>query len=835
MANIHDCLNWKMKTGGLDRARGRAAQTHYQQLVERYAAAYPRHQAQAMAAEDLKEATRLAARKRYHATVNQLQAARRLQARIANAPDPAMALRGLLKHSEGSGDTGESIDSLAEAYFNHTMAIIRKVLDRHSLNIVGSVRDQAGFENLLREVFGQATDDRVARELAEAVDEANEFLRQSFNSFGGDVPRLEHYGVRASHDAATIRQAGFDRWRETVERALDWTKIVDHATGRPFAEAAGAIPDRAATDLFLRDVFDSITTRGWDQREPSGVAVGTALYNQRQDHRVLHFTADGWLAYNREFGGSDPFSSIMQGLRGYATDVAMMRVLGPNPRAGLEFASQVALKRARTLAAAGGKAAAKMEAAVDGAAKLAKATLAEIDGSASVPARAGWARFFQGTRAVIGSTQLGSAILSSATDLATISVASKAMGMNPASVLGRIVKLTASRASREDAARAGFVQGSLADAMAGYSRFMGRTMAGGVPERLIGFVLRAQGLTFMTDMERIAVKMEFAGTMAANAARNFDGIDAPLRKMFEARGIGAADWDALRAPEAMFRTESGETFITPYHWLNHQSALPEAEANGLAMRLSMMIEEQLELAVPSSNVEARAWLLRGAAPGTAGGELLRSTLMYRGYTLSLMLGQYRRFMAIPTPMGKAAYAAGLMVPALMLGAMAVQLKELAKGRDPRPMDERKFWLAALMQSGGLGIFGDFFASETSRAGGGLPETIAGPVVGLAGDILGPIASNASRAMDGKDLLLGRDFANFLRFNTPVASSLWQGRTAFDRIVADQVQSFLDPEAELQWSRRERQRAKEFGNEQWWSSGEMLPERAPDLSNAAGAS
>jgi hypothetical protein len=172
-------------------------------------------------------------------------------------------------------------------------------------------------------------------------------------------------------------------------------------------------------------------------------------------------------------------------------------------------------------------------------------------------------------------------------------------------------------------------------------------------------------------------------------------------------------------------------------------------------------------------------------------------------------------------------AAGLTV----LGAVAVQLKELAKGRDPRPMDGKAFWLAAIFQGGGLGIFGDFFSSETSRAGGGLAETIAGPVAGLAGDVIGAGASNIQRAAEGEDILLGRDVANLVRFNTPVASSLWYTRLAFDRMVFDELQRFLDPEAEAVWRRQERQRQRDFGSRSWWERGERLPARRPDLRNA----
>lgn len=509
-----------------------------------------------------------------------------------------------------------------------------------------------------------------------------------------------------------------------------------------------------------------------------------------------------------------------------------MRVLGPNPRAGLAFATQVAQKRASVLAASGNPAHLKLEERVTTAGKRAAVMLAMQDGSASIPEHAGMASFFAGTRAVLTSVQLGSAILSSTTDLATIGVAAKIAGMNPTNVFARAVGYAASHATRETAARMGYVAGALADAGASHSRFIGGVLGSGWPQKLAGFTMRASGLSFWTDMNRTAFKMEFSGFLADNAARAFADIDAPLRKIFERRGITAADWDHLRDPSGRFVAAGGEDFISPTHWLEHQTRLPRAEASGLAMRLSMAIEEQLEFAVPTSSLEGRAMWVRGEA-GTLGGELLRSSFMYKGFVLSLMLNHYRRFMSIPTTMGRVQYAATLGAGLFVMGALAVQLKELAKGRDPRPMTDRRFWMAALFQSGGLGIFGDFFSSTTSRTGGGLAETLAGPVVGLFNQGLRVVNSNVSRAANGEKTSWGRDAANFVRFNTPLFSSLWYARAPFDRMIADQVQFFFDPEADVAWRRQEKQREKDFGNTTFWNRGELGPSRLPNFGNVAG--
>jgi hypothetical protein len=87
---------------------------------------------------------------------------------------------------------------------------------------------------------------------------------------------------------------------------------------------------------------------------------------------------------------------------------------------------------------------------------------------------------------------------------------------------------------------------------------------------------------------------------------------------------------------------------------------------------------------------------------------------------------------------------------------------------------------------------------------------------------------------GDSTYAGRDVSSLVRYNTPVLSSLWYQRAAFDRLVADQLQAFLDPEAEELWRRQERRRERDYGSATWWERGTALPDRLPDLSNAIGA-
>lgn len=843
MPSIFDCLQRAVDAGELDKVRGRAAQDEFEQLRDRYATIYPTHVAETMAAEDLKEATRRAARSRKHAVVNQLQAMRRIKNIIEAADDPGATLRNLIEYSEGSGYTGESVASIGDALVSQVNGDLARVLQATSKRPgSGKSRNEALLANIIRELHGQRTGDTGASELAQSVKTVQSRLRRMFNAHGGDIGELADYGVAHSHDMRKLLTAGPEAWRADIWERLDWSRITNRSTGKPFAATPGDIPRGADAEAFLDSVYDAITTKGWNKKDPTMSVGGKALYNQRAEARELHFRdGDAWLEYNAKFGTSNPFDAMINGLHGIANDVAQMRVLGPNPRAGLEFAGQVADQRvAMEMRAAAGnakalKAARRMRENLNAAQTRSAAMFAHIDGSANYPVRTFWANFFGGTRAFLTSVQLGSAMLSSVTDTVTLSAAAKAVGMNGRNVLSRQVGLMSKHATRETAARMGYIASTMAQTGMRSSRYFSDTWSSEITDRLADFTLRASGLNFWTDMGRVAFQMEFAGHLADNAARTFDQIDAPLQKLLRERGISAADWDLLRDERFLFRADNGATFLAPNYWRKAAAdALPEAQADALASRLQAAIEEQVEIAIPSVSIEGRTVLVTGAEPGTFMGESQRSMVMYKSFALSLMLRQYRRFLDIPSPLDRTMYAAKMMAGLTLMGGLAIQLKELAKGRDPRPMDDVVFWQASVMQGGGLGLFGDFFAAEANRLGGSMGETLAGPVWSFVGDLSGPVVRNGKAITTGKHTSIGRDASNLVRYNTPVGSSLWYGRLAFDRIVADQIQDFLDPQATVAWRRAERRVQRDYGTRSWWQRGDLLPARPPELSNAIGS-
>jgi hypothetical protein len=139
-----------------------------------------------------------------------------------------------------------------------------------------------------------------------------------------------------------------------------------------------------------------------------------------------------------------------------------------------------------------------------------------------------------------------------------------------------------------------------------------------------------------------------------------------------------------------------------------------------------------------------------------------------------------------------------------LGANGARaLKDLVNGREPRPADDPKTWVAAMLQGGALGLYGDFLFGEANRFGGGLTQSLSGPTLGLIDggyDLL-------ARLRDGDDAAAAS--FRFAIQNTPFAN-LFYTRAALDYLILHSVQEALNPGALRRMEMRiEKENAQQF--------------------------
>lgn len=755
--------------------------------------------------------------------VKRIDAELRSHRNAAGELDIAEGARMMLEHFEGASFDSvagrqRAIVGMAHARMDSLLFHFRRgrlLGDKGRWN-------RAQLDNVAREAFGEATGDAAARGFARIWEDTHEWLRQRFNAAGGAIGKLERWGLPQSHDARALREAGLERWKAEIMPRLDASRMTHPLTGKAV--------DPAELDGILDDIWRNVVTEGWHDRQPSMRAFGRgALANQRAEHRFLIFkSADDWLAYARAFGaGGDVFGAMMGHINMMARDIAALEILGPNPNGMVEWIKQAVTKQAK-LHQAGRKSsfAGDPKRALDRANKANKAIDAlwgSIRGELETPVNSRMAATFGAIRSLVTASVMGSAALSSISDVATSTIARRFAGIS-GSALGDIVKAFGGATERE-AVAAGLILDSAMHVFHAQARYIGTLDGPGWSQFIADRVLALSGLTAWTQAGKHAFGLAFMHEAANLAGKSFDQLPDAFRNTFRRHGITPADWEFLRTRQ-LHDMGSGAKILRPTE---------VAIANErLAERYLSMIQKETAFAVPEGGHRSRVALLNQNQPGTLMGEVLRSFAMFKSFgvvfvilhglrvTNLLRAGQARK---------AAAYAGALLISTTFFGGLSLQLKQLAAGRDPRDMRDKAFWGAAMLQGGGLGIYGDFFFANVNRYGGGFSQTLAGPVVQRANDLWNLEAGNLVQLASGEKTHFGRELARFLKGNVP-GSNIWYLRTAWERNVMDQLQYLADPEAAKAFRRQQRYWQRNYGQEYWWRPGERLPDRAPNLSAAA---
>ena len=691
------------------------------------------------------------------------------------------------------------------------------VLATFRRNLVGETRNKADLKNMIREVFERgSTGDASAREMAEAWAEASDYLRKRFNAAGGRIPKRKDWGLPQVHDTLAVRKATFQEWRDFIQPRLDSAKMIDEVTGLPFT------PDRM--ELALHNVYETIRTDGMNKLIPGSVGQGKSVANRNLDHRFLVFkNADNWMQYQEKFGNSNSFDTMFAHIKVMAKDIAMMEVLGPNPKATVTFLKQTIQKEAGM----------KADEAAENAARKSSARLDSlylaVTGANNAPIDGKFASTFAGLRQVLQSAQLGAAAISAITDVNFNRLARSFTGLPQANTLTQYLKLISPLGAEEKgklAIRLGLIADGWSSLASGQMRYVGDISGPEITRRVADFVMRASLLSPMTQAGRWAFGMEFLGALADNVGKTFDQLDEPFRKTMERYNLSSDHWEIIRKTD-LYEHE-GATFLRAED-IEARTDITPGLARDLGTRLMEMVETETNFAVPSTSLRGRTALTGDARPGTISGELVRSFAMYKNFGITLVNTHLMRGMQQQGGKAKGRYFADLIISTTLMGALAMQLKEMSKGRDPKPMTGPAFWGAALLQGGGLGIFGDFLFSDVNRFDRGLAETIAGPVVGFADDVRKLTIGNIIEAANGEDTNAASEMIQFAARYTPGAS-LWYTRLALERMVIDQAQMMTDPKAKSKMRRLENRYKKEQGQKYWWRPGKTAPDRAPNLEN-----
>lgn len=625
-----------------------------------------------------------------------------------------------------------------------------------------------------------------AKQIAEIVHKWQEVARLRSNRAGSFVRRLPGYIMRQSHDMLKIRKAGYQEWAAAIRPLLD-------------AEATfkGADPDK-----FLKGAYDGLASgihlKSQGATDDLAFKGPGNLAKRISQERILHFKdGDAFLDYNDKFGTRSLIEGIFGGLERSARDIGLMETWGTNPRAMFDNVRQAIAYANR---------ADNPEWAQKLRSKDLENQFDEIDGSVQMVDSLGMAQITGGIRAVQSMAKLGGSVITSFADLATAASELRYQGENLGSAyIGLLANFLEGRSSREARVLASDIgvgiEGALGSVM---SRFGANDDLPGLSANLMRLFFKANLLTFWTDAMKTGAARMMAARAASEAGQAWAKVDPRFREALTLYGIDDAKWEVMR--KAVPRSLDGKAYLTP----DAIRALPDEafktlggktgrQAQGLRDELSTALQtfytDRADVAVVTPGAREQAILHQGTQRGTWMGESLRFLMQFKAFPVAFAtkvigrdLGGEGLVQGLLKGKGDLLGLAHTIAATTAMGMLAMQTKAILKGRSPRdPFGENwaSTWSAAMVQGGGLGIYGDFMFGEFNRFGGGPLETAAGPAFGTAADVLklwSKIRSGDDPTADA--IRLGVNNAPFM--------NLFYTRQALDYLVLYNLQEMANP-------------------------------------------
>lgn len=713
------------------------------------------------------------------------------------------------------GDLYESIDVRTKTIARTEALKLVDFYNEHGSKLLGLSQKTEQLPNIVKSMLGEDVSHPLSKKFGNQIAQVFDSLHVRYTQAGGLIGKITNYFPQV-HNPQILKETSFDEWSEYILPRLDRDKMIDYDTGLPMSDSR--LMDQMKGD------YEAITTNGLSElaeRVDEGLVtrgLGGDVFKRKQQSRFYQFKdANSFLEYNEKFGVGNHglFDAIGSHIHSMARDIALMEKMGPKPNAMARYfdvlmESKGVGQNSRNF--------------VNGMYGLASGRLSDFG---TLPIMY---RFLEGSKALVRFF-LGGAVISALPDAAFVKTSLKVNGYKQGRAMATYFNgiNPASKVNQRSMQRYTMVMSGLQGQTlegARYTDSLGYD--GGKVVQSIGFlssmILRASGLTRLTDQGKMSVMSAVMGEFAENSIQKipYNKLNSDFKSTLKRFNITPEDYDIiLRAKPFIDETTKG-SFITSADILDVPN-VPTKDKIRIAANYEDMITRMADLATNEPTLTTRA-ITTGAAvapetakTGTALRGVMGALMSFKGFPITVT----RNFIlpiarnAMSGKRSNIMTAVEVLGYTTILGAMSYQAKTLMRGEEARDMEDPKFWMAAAMQGGGLGLFGDFLFDDYSRFGHSLAESLAGPVVSTYSDAFRIINGNYNRALeDGTETKFLADTWKFGSKFIPGAT-LWYARLPLERTLIDGVSSVLDPDYDKKIRQREKRLQKKEGRGYWW--------------------
>ncbi|UYF72782.1 hypothetical protein [Acinetobacter ursingii] len=739
--------------------------------------------------------------------------------------------RMVASHGDMSGV--QSIDSKARGI----ASIYRGDLVDFYTNVKGAVgvfTDAELVKKIVRERFNDNTGDPLAKKISDKMGEVFETMRERFNRNGGDIGKLDNWGMPQTHDLAKIAKAGKEAWVNFTLARQD-TKQFVHENGDYYSEAE--------MRSMLEYVYDTLSSDGANKIEVGRQATGggtSKVTNRNAESRVLHFKdADSWLEYQNQFGGMQFVDLVEAHINGLSKDIAMVENLGSNPKTAMKILMDAAENK-------------DWSKGVDHdttskSRKRAQVMFDEFSGG-NTPQSQVLANLGLAYRSMNVASMLGGTTIASIADQATIAKTAHVHGLSYRQTFGELISQLnpKNRADRDLARSLGIATEEMLGSISRWSDD-GLTATHGKSEKLARIssglatqVLRISGLNALTAASKTGftkMLMNKYGTLSRSKA--WADLDVMDRELLQNTGLDERAWQVFQLADPVVDRKGNQLMSARSIYEIPDEKLtafgdPKRIKDEVSSQLQAHLLDEQGMAVIEAGLRERTWMQVGAK-GTVTGEIFKGITQFKSFASAFLMRQGSRTFAQQGVKGKAAYGIPLFVGMTLLGGLVVQLRELLNGNDPQTMwdsdDPKKtgsFFLRSVVAGGGLPVLGDVLAAGVDTSGRDANSFIAGPLGSDFTTLLGLTVGNLTQYNEGRDTNFGNEAFRFLKGKIP-AQNLWYTKAAINRLIFDNIQDTIAPgyrDKALRKAEKQQDRSRWLGDFDWGSGFDEA--RAPDF-------
>ncbi len=728
----------------------------------------------------------------------------------------------------------QSAETLADSIKHESFG---KLVDTWSAikGFAGLFEDKRAAIDVERELWGEDSGNPTAKRAADAFKETTEELWDRANRAGAHIGKLEDWHRPQSYSQAAIATGG----KDVNEALANWiSKTLPRLDRSRYTNEDGSrMSDEQLGEKVLTPAFDTQITDGFNKVEPGQGGKGSGA-GDMSGHRILFYKdANSYLAQMGDFGDKSLWRSIQDHVNRMSREIAMRETYGPNHAQSFQyFNDRLKLDALRANPEDAGK--------INGQAKYNQALYDYVAGNHQIVNQK-VADVGQAFRNWQVATKLGGVVFTALGDEGSMASTAFANKIPWSDVLARELTYM-NPANGEDRAAAAHAGIGINTMLGGLNRFgtedynmdAGRGLAGKAREfgaKFSSAAMKYSGAEPMWDIRRRAlgsVLMSYLGKTVQEVP-HFADVNEADHGILARKGFTENDWQVMRlAQPEDWGGQHG--LLTPKSIRDIPDSKLSALGDPVDLRrhaASMLLGHVLEetnMGVMQQGARQRASLAGvGTTGGTAaavGGELLRSSMLFKGFSAAMMQKHWTRAGSLPTGAGTAGYMARLFTIGTIAGGVALELQALARGEDPPNIVEPKFWGKAILKGGGLGYMGDFL-SEAVNSNDNHPVAAAiGPVATTMEDAYNLTLGAAIKASQGERTDEAGNLIRFVRNNNPLNN--WYTKAAFDHLIFNDMQEAVSPGY---LDRMAQKAQKSRGTSWYYDPHESLPHAAPDFS------